>query len=596
MALRTSSWLPFSIGAGFFLSLVILGGSVQEGMFVSLFIGYLLFSHLLGKNLFQRAQKIAIVGTIIVIFFLGFSAIKLIPTLELLKVDATRESGFSYEQLVGDGTINTSNLLSLLISNVGIFGVLLLPFVFFGIKQRKTFLICSIALFSLLILTKNPFIHLLWTHAPLISKMRGIYKVLFLFIFPLSILIGLAASNLLEFLKHKFKSPLVQTSRFQQGAISLLCVAFIINLAIFGPQQDSFDSLSSQLEKNQILQFMSKELTETKELFRFKMYETNGIDWGTDFYSVPLGLQDIYGYDNVWNNRYMPTFLSIANNDPSKFFGMLNMKYLTSMNPLNISGFTLVRKFDECGLYPNGIDICQPRKSDGPYLYRNDGYLSRSYIVDHAILVLGSLDKTRNVIFFIMLQKQYDPTTTVILESESLSTLSFPLDALDTIIIATAPQPQDSQILKSYVDKGKTLVPNFFEGENQLSEEKIIQSIPKTNVSVSKPIDFLYTSDNKATALLNATGKFLILSEQFSLYPGWKASQDGHDLPLYTASTILTAVYIGEKNGEVSFVYFPFSVKKAILISASFFSIAAALLMGYWFRYLKKRELKTSSL
>ncbi|HLD86927.1 MAG TPA: hypothetical protein VJB12_02590, partial [Candidatus Nanoarchaeia archaeon] len=465
-----------------------------------------------------------------------------------------------------------------------------LPFALFGLRKKKALLIGALVVFSLIILTKNPLIHLLWGHAPFISKMRGIYKVIFLFVFPLVVLMGLGASNLIALSRKRLKSSFSQQPLFGHGSIFIICIALIITLGVFGPEQLRFDSLRAQLEKNQILQFMQEDMVKDNEIFRFKMVETNGIDWGTDFYTAPLGLHDIYGYDNVWNSDYMPVFLSVANSNPSKLFGMLNMKYLTSMNPLNISGFSFVQKFEECGYYEDSIDICQPRKSDGPYLYQNDRYLPRAYIADHAILILGPRENTRNIAYFLMLQERYDPSTTVILQADSLSSLGIPIDDIDMVILAGFPSQGELQSLKAFTEKGNPLLPNIFAGENQLSEDKIISSIPQFGTSAVPTIPYKYLTDSTIKASINDAGKFLVLNEQFSLYPGWSASLNGKNLPLLTHATILTMIYVKGQSGEITLEYVPSSVGRGILISGATLTIIIVLLIWQYTAYRKKKD------
>ena len=594
LALQTAYWLAFSLGAGSFMALVILGGSVQEGMYVLILVAFVLFFHLFGKGIPKRILKAAIVGVIVFVVFFGLSAMKLLPMLELLDIAKTRAAGFSYGELVGDGTIRFATLIPSLLGFFGIIGLILLPFALFNLRKKKTILIGALMVFSLIILTKNPLIHLLWQHAPFISKMRGIYKVIFLFVFPLAVLMGLGASNLIALAREKLKSSFFQQPLFAHGSILILCAALIITLGVFGPEQPRFDSLGAQLEKNEILQFMQMDIAQDNELFRFKMAETNGIDWGTDFYSAPLGLHDIYGYDNVWNSNYMPIYLSAANSNPSKLFGMLNMKYLTSMNPLNISGFSFVQKFEECGYYEDSIDICQPRKSDGPYLYRNDLYLPRAYLADHAILVLGPSENTRNIEFFLLQSAQYDPATTVILGSESASSLGIPLSEFDSIILAGQPLQQDMESLRTYSAKGGALLPNIFAGENQLLEQMILSSLPKDDGLPLIEVPFRYLTDSSAAATLSTSGKFLVLSEQFSLYPGWNAQLDSMNIPLRTHATILTALYVDGKKGEITFVYNPSSVRLGILLSG--FSLAIVLSLVVWQTFLYRKSMKEKSI
>ena len=589
LALRAPHWLPLSLGTGFFMALAILGGSIQEGIFIVLLVAFVLALHLIGTNILQRLLKAVLVGGISMLAFAGLASIKLLPMLELLRVSSFRAAGFTFEELVGEGTLNLSTVFPSFLLFFGIIGIILLPFALFDLRKKTTLLVGALLLFALIILTKNPLIYLLWKYVPFLSKMRGVYKVLFLFVFPAAVLLGIGASRLLALAREKLR----HRQMLHHGLGALICLAIIANLAVFGPQQTRFESLSLQLEKNQILQSMSKEMNSNKghndqELFRFKMHETNGIDWGTDFYSVPLGLQDIYGYDNVWNSRYMPRFLSVANRDPAKLFGMLNMKYLTSMSPLNISGFSPAGKFGECGAYPDGLDICQPRKSDGPYLHLNERFLPRAYVADHAVLVLGPEENAAQISYLLMLQPGYDPSTTALLEAPSLDGYSSLLGDMDMIILLASPSQQDAALLRAYADNGGKLFPNIFTGESQFSEEQLAASLPQDNSSGARAVPLRYLSDDEVAVSLNAAGTFLVLSEQFSQYPGWAAMSGRERLPLLTASTVLTAVPIKGKTGDIVFAYAPSSVRTGLLIGMlTLLAMSAALIAWHVLRRKK---------
>lgn len=594
LALRTPHWLPLSLGAGFFMALAILGGSIQEGIFIVLLAAFVLALHLIGANIVQRLLRAVLVGGVSMLAFAGLASMKLLPMLELLRVSAFRPGGFTFAEFAGEGTLNFHTIFPSFLLFFGIIGIILLPFAFSGLKKKTTLLVGALLLFALIILTKNPLIHLLWTYVPFLSKMRGVYKVMFLFVFPAAVLLGIGASRLLDLAKERLHP---RTQALQYGIGALLCLLIIITLGFFGPQQTRFESLSFQLGKNQILQFMGTEMKANEgnadqQLFRFKMQETNGIDWGTDFYSVPLGLQDIYGYDNVWNSRYMPRFLSVANNDPAKLFGMLNMKYLTSMSPLNTSGFSLAGKFGECGAYPDGLDICQPRKSDGPYLYLNERFLPRAYAVDHAVLILGPEENAAQASYFLMLQPGYDPSTTALLQAPSLDGYPSLLGDIDIIILLASPSQQDAALLKAYADSGGTLFPNIFAGESQLSQERLAASLPQGNASGARAVPMRYLSNAEAAVSLNATGAFLVLSEQFSQYPGWTAMNGRERLPLLTASTVLTAVPITGRAGEIAFAYAPSSVRTGLLIGMlTLLAMIAALVAWHVFHRKKDSRL-----
>ena len=562
LALSSTNWLAYSILAGIAFSFLIFGGSPQETLFVAFLFAFVLLIHSIGKNFFKRLAKSFFVGLIIFLVFLGSSTIKILPTLEMLKVTSIREAGISFENLVGDGIFKLNNFVKVFASIFGLVGIILLPFAFFSLKKKKNLMFVILLILSILMLSKSPLIYLIWKYVPFVNKIRGIFKVMFLFTFPASVLLGIGASNLLEICQNKFK---ISNKNYLNAIYVFILAAVIINLAFFAPKQMPFDNINLQLEKNQIMQYMSKD----NDIFRFKVYETNGIDWGTDFYSIPLNLQDIYGYDNIWLFKYMPIFLSAANSQPAKMFGMLNMKYMTAMQPLNISGFSLIKKFEECGFHKNGFDICQPKKSDGPYLYKNELFLPRAYFVDNSILVLGA-DNADNIVFFIMLNNNFYPSNTVLISEDNLNNIDTDiLKKFNAVILTQNPAQEDYSKLRVYVNNGGKLLPNIFAGENRFSEEKLNEALLSFNFSYSnvKKLDIKYDTYDSAKMKLQSKGKFLFLSEQYSMYPGWKAKLNGNEIKIFRANNVLTAVYANE-TGSLIFEYKPNSFKYGALISS----------------------------
>ncbi|MBS3105504.1 hypothetical protein J4234_04560 [Candidatus Woesearchaeota archaeon] len=585
LALSSREWVLFSILAGFTFSFLILGGSPQEALFASFLFAFILLIHIIGKNFFKRLVKAFLIGIIVLTIFLGISAIKILPTLEMLKITGTREQGLSFDSLVGDGIFNIKNFATTYISFFGIIGILLLPFAFLSIRKRKTVLFAALLLFSIAVLSRSPLIYLIWKYVPFVSKIRGIFKVIFLFTFPASVLLGIGVSNALSSLQNKFR---INGKHYLNAIYLLVLIAITVNLAVFGPKQMLFDNINSQLEKNQVMKYMS----EDKDLFRFKSYETNGIDWGTDFYSIPLSLQDIYGYDNIWLYNYMPVFLSAANSQPAKMFGILNMKYMTSMQPINISGFGFVKKFEECGFHENGYDICQPKKSDGPYLYKNELFLPRAYFVDNAVLILGNPSNVDNMVYILMLNDNFDPSNAAIVIENTLDKMELEiLQKFKAVILLNNPNEADAYKLREYANKGGKLLPDIFAGENQLSEAKINSLLSSLNANYSKikKIDIDYDSYDSSFARLDGQRGFLVLSEQYSQYPGWEAAINGKELEILRANNLLTAVYVNNEKGTLTFKYRPKPFMHGAWITVAALSIMVLFLLIKLF-YRKKNS------
>ncbi|KKR79173.1 MAG: hypothetical protein UU24_C0015G0013, partial [Candidatus Nomurabacteria bacterium GW2011_GWA2_40_9] len=250
--------------------------------------------------------------------------------------------------------------------HIGIAAFLLAGFAVYRRWKSKTVLFLSgAALLSILISMGTFVFYLLWKYIPPFDSTRYVNRALILFVFTAAVLAGIGAVELFSILEKKLK---------KKGLIfaySCLVVLVLLNLYVFNydPTNWRVSNANKAIEHNYILQNISK----MPGIFRINTYETKGIDWGTDFYNIPLGIEHIYAYEAVWYVPYMNVYLSVAYNNPAKFWGILNMKYLTATEEVNISGFKFVKKFEECG-------VCWPEqknfvKAYGPYLYENELFL-----------------------------------------------------------------------------------------------------------------------------------------------------------------------------------------------------------------------------
>jgi len=85
----------------------------------------------------------------------------------------------------------------------------------------------------------------------------------------------------------------------------------------------------------------------------------------------------------------------------------------------------------------------------------------------------------------------------------------------------------------------------------------------------------------------------LVMSELFSLYPGWKAfDNNGNELGILTSNGAISAVMLSGNENEITFVYSERSFKKGAIISM----ITFILIICYFIYYFtRKRKNNTSS-
>lgn len=605
-ALEKKNWVSHSILIGVFFSLMVLGGGAQLFIYLSvLFIYFLLIYYILNlskKKLVSNLIKITRISIIVLIVFFGLTAVFLLPNSDLMNI-GVRSQGFSYEQSIGGALkLNYASLKSLFIepnvfkkihqdwdsSGLGFFPFLLLFGSFFYVRKKKILLFILLLIILILIFQGSFLYYIFWKFIPQFKQVKGIFKGYALLYFVSSILVGfgfLYLFNITKKLKKNIRNIIIYLAIF----------LIIINLTFYNNKLTMMTDIKYELSKNEVLSHISND----EDIVRFRIIETLGIDWGTDHYSVTLGLHDVFGTENVWLVDYLPIYLSQANQNPAKGYGILNTKYITSTQELNIAGYNFSNKFEECGFYANGADICQPRKSDGPYLYQNEKFLPRAYTVEQSIFVVGDAGSLLQTVYFIIANTNFDPSTTVIVHGQG-SINNFDSEFLNNFdIIALTQGSIDSSSnlkLSSYVNSGGNLIPNIFEGESSFSVDKLNQLLLNLEKNedysnVEKSEISLYTPNKIVVETKNKKG-FLVMSEKFSLFPGWSAIDENENIKqIYRADGVISAVLLDGSEKQIIFTYKDPSFFKGVLIS----STTLVLIAGYYAYYFtKKRKHKWS--
>lgn len=603
IALEKKEWIAASILTGMSFSLLVLGGGAQLFLYVAVLYVYFLllyyFINLSREGVIGNIIKIARMSFIVLLVFFGLTAVFLLPNSDLMKI-GVRSAGFDYEQSIGSRlSLNYSFFKSLIAphifkkphadwdaSGIGLVPFLLLPFSLFYAKRKKALLFLLLAIVVVLIFQGSSIYYIFWKFIPQFRQIKGIFKGYAILYFVLSVLAGYGFMFLLDItekLKKNTRSVIIYSTVF----------LLLVNLTIFNNKLTMMTDISYELSKNEVLSYIAKD----KDIFRFHIFETKGIDWGTEHYSVTLGLNDVYGTENIWLIDYLPIYLSYANQVPAKGYGILNTKYITSTQPLNISGYRFVNKFNECGYYPNGADICQPRKSDGPYLYQNEKFLPRAYIVNRSIFIVGNKDDILHISYFLLLSHNYNPSNTVIVHGEgSINDYDGSFLKNFNIVILTQGSIDSSSGFKlaKYVDGGGVLVPNVVNGDSTLNPDKLSNAIANLsgddsdNSKIDKT-EISYYSPNKIIIETKNKKGFLVMSEQFSLYPGWHAVDDReNEKKMFRSDGVISSVLLDGGESQIVFSYQEKSFLKGALIS----SLTLLFIIGYsvYWLYLRKNK------
>ncbi|MBW2988820.1 hypothetical protein KY358_00720, partial [Candidatus Woesearchaeota archaeon] len=580
-ALKSKKWLHHSIIAGIFLALQVLSGpDLKVPLWTAPIFLFAILSYLIGNKLPKRATKAFLVTFFVIAVCFGLIAFKALPTMEYVRMSSASRQDFSmtlagrinllkegFQRLIQPFKAASPAIRGYHVGyygyHIGIVAFLLILFAIVRKYNNKNVLFfLSVILFFLFIITGSFLWRLMWQHLPLYSSFRFLHRTVLMFVFAGSALAAYGFYELKCILKRKNWSQ-----KRIYLAFVLIAALIILNLAIYGPlpyRNLPWRDPVKALEGNYLLHNISKE----PGIFRIHVYETNGIDWGTDFQNIPLGIESLYGYDGIWLKDYMNEYLSVAFHDRAKFWGMLNTKFVTSTTELNISGLRFYKKFKNCTTcWP---ETPQYQKLGGPYLYINEEAMPRAYLTEDAVLIVGERDSAKQMMYALMVQEEFNPKNiAVVLGREKINDYEIEeLADYNAIILAKDSVDSNSLFkLEQYYRKGGKVIPNIIEGKNQILPEDL-QSIltlsgayhPISDGDV-KTINF----DHRRISLPSKKG-FLVLSEKFSMYPGWEAYTYQGQKEIMRSNGVLSAIKVNEDDEEMNLEFKPGKLKIGVII------------------------------
>jgi len=568
-ALQSKNFAANSILSGIFVALQLFaGGTLLIPYEIVLFGVYSLF-YLVGKSLSKSALKLFIVGIIIISVSFGISAVKLLPGLEFMSL-SNRSSGISYQEYLGY-PIEISNIIHVVVTNlvsngmsasIGIMGFILLIFSLYNYKKRYVMFSLALLIFSIFMAMKGPIADLLFK-LPVFSQLRHIERAIFLIAIAAPILAGTGFVVFLEKIKKIIK--------IEKDAIALSIIVLLILTELLFMQNFPQATEITNPKEIPINEYISRDAAK----FRTINLALSTLVGATGYnYLAQLGISEIKGGSGIWFNDYLQ-YLSIAQQTaPARLWGMLNNKYVISDKELEIPGLKFVDKFKDC-------KDCTIWEAYGPYLYENLEFMPRAYLVDKSILIIGSKQNAQQTAYSLILNNNFDPKKTVIVERDSIKLDG--IEKYDAIILSEAVGNDEINILRNYVNDGGILLPNIFENKNSISEDEIENLFKILNGNFDE-IEILEYENNKV--VYNVSGKkgFLVLSERFSNFLGWEAAGKNKK-EILKAYVITTAVFV-ENEEKITFKYKPQSFKNGSIIS----SITLILIIAYFSFYFVKTK------
>lgn len=559
-----NNWLRNSVITGILFALQYRSSPGLKGtLWTFPIFGLLLLFHLIGKKFPSRLKKAVFIGVVVFLVFFGLSAGRLLPSKEF--IDMTSRGVTPYDEAVSRA-VRSGQFFTKLVEpvysgmpkvrregysyHIGIVALLLGAFaVYRKPKSKLNWYFLSVIAISLLLVSGSFIFYLFWKYIPGYGTFRYLPRILIIYVFAGAVLAGFGTKCLCERFPKK-----------RNAICATLAVLVILNLAVFGHsqyRQTPLRNLEEVREQNHITNWLG----EQPGIFRIHTWETKGIDWGTEFFTVPKKLENIYGYDTVWLYDYFQTYLGVGMNHPAKFWGMLNVKYVTATTELNVTGLKLVKKFDAC-------EVCFPempkfQKAWGPYLYENEEFLPRAYLTNKAILVIGAGEQMKINHYGALTRDGLDMRKAVTIWGKphinrySLSELK-----LYDVIVPTTGSVNEIDLgkLRTYAGEGGILIPDILKGEEVVSHTEVSQILGQISGNYTPIPDenvITHSFDKKEIIIDKPQKGFLVLSEKYSLVPGWTAELNGEKKEVLRANGVLTAVYLDNEKGSLIFEYRP---------------------------------------
>ncbi len=338
----------------------------------------------------------------------------------------------------------------------------------------------------------------LWQWLPMFRYQRIPQRALLLAYLGVATLVAIGAARLLERARGRWRRPA------GLGLVAIIAAESYMALPALPPTAD----IRAEVRDNAILNHLAAQ----PGPFRIHAIESVDRNWGIEHVTVPLGLENLAGWDHLWLLEYLGAegvegrdvrpFLSASyeSRHPARFWGMMNVRYVTSTRAVQIPELRLVARFPDCA-------SCQPAKSAGPFLYENTAALPRAWVASRATFVSGNRAARLEAAYRRMDAPDFDPRDEVVILSDNL-TPSTRAAAADNRRSADAPR------------------------------------IERRGV-------------NSMRLVLNGQTGYLVLAEKFAHFPGWRAQTHSGPRPLLKANAVATAIVLDGTEQWIDLSYRP---------------------------------------
>ncbi|MDA1196370.1 MAG: hypothetical protein O2779_00195 [Nanoarchaeota archaeon] len=565
--------------------------------YTAFLFGVYLMVHVLSKLSTSVLVRVVTIGFVAVIVCVGLGAVKILPVLDFgehsslssgRSLEGARDSYLVLEKasdywvhpflvLGAIGPVYLGSADQVAIGYVALF----LVFCSLIAWRKRSVMLGWVMLVLLFVAASGgSLFYLLWKFFPGFNRGHHIARILYLVGFPAGILAAQGAQSLFSYLSSRIS--LFKQKKVILGVFVVLVLGLLLNVGYFTARAD-YDTqepytYESMLEDNALFSYLS----EQKGVFRIHNLETTWIGAPASVYGIPYKQQVVWGAINVWVPSYVNEYLLGAGGyNPLKFYQMLNTRYFYSSKKVNDSRLELVDTYEVCGacefVFPGDPEY-------GPYLYELTDWLPRAYAVSHPIVVYGKENDAKQLMYSLMVQDSFDPTSMVIILGGEHPSSNALIEHAEVIFLAGSTLSElDIDVLRIFVERGGVLLPDVLQGKTALGTDEVVSFLKGLSPGLVTPFDILDYTPNGYTVDSSRYSGIVVLAEQFSQFPEWRASGEQ---TLYRANGVGSALIVADE--EVVLYYSSDSFRKGVWISI----VTLLFVLGYVFWYVRSFKYK----
>jgi hypothetical protein len=503
-------WWRYAIAAGLVVGFQVLEGGTSVFLYTIAALALLALTAI-GPAPGRWIPRLAGVGLLAFAAFAAFAAPQILPMLSYITLTG-RSEGISLEQSWAPihevahplptefaGVLMGVGLVWLLVKGEGRAAVWLASIVVLGIAAANVHAVYAF----------------LWQYVPGFKYQRIPERA--------TVLVGIAAPPLVAAGVEAAWRLLIRWRTVGVVVFSLGLGAFVLDSWRIAPGTPPMADPRVERQQNQAMRWLTAHAAGS----RIHIWESPDRHWGANNITVPLELESITSYTPSEHHDYLPadfdepdhrTFIGESYSSPARFWGLLNVRYVLSTVPRSEPGLTLAAKVERCP-----VEICQPAKSAGPYVYENHEWLPRGWVVRHAIVLVGPSRQVFEAALKILHMPEFDPARTVILQALPGEAIVPPVDGLFSVGVD---------------------VPNALAWGSEEAPQ-VLTDLLKRESRGLQPAVFTRRNNNDLEFRSPADG-WLVASEKLALYPGWSASINGKAAGIVRADGVLGAIRVGE--------------------------------------------------